>query len=52
MVTCNFTLSQCYLLRYGVRDMDGSAERILQAAMGTPEDHSIIFLAHNGPTGV
>lgn len=32
--------------------MDGSAERILQAAMGTPEDHSIIFLAHNGPTGV
>ncbi|PHT75386.1 hypothetical protein T459_18908 [Capsicum annuum] len=37
--------------RYGVRDMDGSAERILQAAMGTPEDHSIIFLAHNGPTG-
>ncbi|KAM3220968.1 putative protein isoform X1 [Capsicum annuum] len=38
--------------RYGVRDMDGSAERILQAAMGTPEDHSIIFLAHNGPTGL
>ncbi|KAK4374854.1 hypothetical protein RND71_005531 [Anisodus tanguticus] len=37
--------------RYGVRDMDGSAERILQAAMGTPEDHSIVFLAHNGPTG-
>ncbi|CAN4084424.1 unnamed protein product [Withania somnifera] len=38
--------------RYGVRDMDGSAERILQAAMGAPEDHSIIFLAHNGPTGL
>ncbi|KAK4369842.1 hypothetical protein RND71_009317 [Anisodus tanguticus] len=37
--------------RYGVSDMDGSAERILQAAMDTPEDHSIIFLAHNGPTG-
>ncbi|XP_009605944.1 uncharacterized protein [Nicotiana tomentosiformis] len=38
--------------RYGVHDMDRSAERILQAAMGTPEDHSLIFLAHNGPTGL
>nr|XP_019070233.1 uncharacterized protein LOC101258078 isoform X2 [Solanum lycopersicum] len=43
---------QLQLEWYGVRDMDGSAERILQAAMGTPEDHSIIFLAHNGPTGL
>ena len=32
--------------------MDGSAERIYQAAVGTPADHSVIFLAHNGPTGV
>ncbi|XP_047948212.1 uncharacterized protein LOC125194182 isoform X2 [Salvia hispanica] len=38
--------------RYGIHDMDGSAERIYQAAVGTPADHSVIFLAHNGPTGL
>ncbi|KAG6421184.1 hypothetical protein SASPL_117734 [Salvia splendens] len=38
--------------RYGIHDMDGSAERINQAAVGTPADHSVIFLAHNGPTGL
>lgn len=38
--------------RYGVHDMDGSAKRICEAALGAPEDHSIIFLAHNGPTGL
>ncbi|KAL3840700.1 hypothetical protein ACJIZ3_025291 [Penstemon smallii] len=38
--------------RYGVRDMDGSAERIYKAALGTPADHSVVFLAHNGPTGL
>lgn len=32
--------------------MDGSAKRIYEAALGTPADHSVIFLAHNGPTGV
>lgn len=32
--------------------MDESAERIYEAALGTPEEHSIIFLAHNGPTGL
>lgn len=32
--------------------MDGSATRIYNAALGTPEDHLVIFLAHNGPTGV
>lgn len=38
-------------LRYGVKDMDGSAKRIQKAALGTPEDHFLILLAHNGPTG-
>ncbi|KAL1563480.1 hypothetical protein AAHA92_05942 [Salvia divinorum] len=38
--------------RYGIHDMDGSAERIYQAAIGTPAGHSVIFLAHNGPTGL
>ncbi|KAK9275374.1 hypothetical protein L1049_022638 [Liquidambar formosana] len=38
--------------RYGVHDMDGSAKRICRAAVGTPEDHFVIILAHNGPTGL
>ncbi|KAJ6743031.1 hypothetical protein OIU85_017052 [Salix viminalis] len=38
--------------RYGVQDMDGSADRIYNAALGTPEDHMVILLAHNGPTGL
>ncbi|XP_008813672.1 uncharacterized protein LOC103724251 isoform X2 [Phoenix dactylifera] len=38
--------------RYGVNDMEGSAKKIHGAALGTPEGHSIIFLAHNGPTGL
>ncbi|KAJ1382396.1 putative protein phosphatase DevT-like [Sesbania bispinosa] len=38
--------------RYGVKDMDGSAKRIQKAALGTPEDHFLILLAHNGPTGL
>ncbi|KAF7152225.1 hypothetical protein RHSIM_Rhsim01G0042700 [Rhododendron simsii] len=38
--------------RYGVQDMDGSAKRIYEAALGAPEDHSVILLAHNGPTGL
>lgn len=37
--------------RYGVKDMDESAERIQKSALGTPEDHFLILLAHNGPTG-
>lgn len=32
--------------------MDASAKRIYEAALGTPEGHLVIFLAHNGPTGV
>ncbi|KAK4431836.1 hypothetical protein Salat_0945700 [Sesamum alatum] len=38
--------------RYGVHDMDESAKRIYEAALGTPADHSVIFLAHNGPSGL
>ncbi|KAL4654321.1 hypothetical protein ACB092_01G369800 [Castanea dentata] len=38
--------------RYGVQDMDGSARRICNAALGAPEDHFVILLAHNGPTGL
>ncbi|KAL5842037.1 hypothetical protein ACOSQ3_012640 [Xanthoceras sorbifolium] len=38
--------------RFGVQDMDGSAKRIYNAARGTPEDHLVILLAHNGPTGL
>ncbi|GAV79971.1 Metallophos domain-containing protein [Cephalotus follicularis] len=38
--------------RYGVKDMDGSAKRIYEAALGVPEDHLVILLAHNGPTGL
>jgi hypothetical protein len=41
-----------FSLRFGVEDMDGSAKRIYKAALGTPEGHLVIFLAHNGPTGV
>lgn len=38
--------------RYGVRNMDESAKRIYEAAIGTPEDHLIVNLAHNGPAGL
>ncbi|OAY46915.1 uncharacterized protein LOC110616941 isoform X3 [Manihot esculenta] len=38
--------------RYGIQDMDGSAVRIYNTALRTPENHLIIFLAHNGPTGL
>ncbi|CAH8366104.1 unnamed protein product [Eruca vesicaria subsp. sativa] len=40
------------LKRYGVRKMDESAGAICRAALGTPEDHFVIILAHNGPTGL
>uniref|UniRef100_A0A7C9DIW6 Calcineurin-like phosphoesterase domain-containing protein n=2 Tax=Opuntia streptacantha TaxID=393608 RepID=A0A7C9DIW6_OPUST len=39
-------------MRYGVHNMEESAERIYAASRGTPEDHFLIFLAHNGPTGL
>lgn len=38
--------------RYGVNDMEGSANKIYEAALGTPEGHFIVLLAHNGPTGL
>lgn len=38
--------------RYGVTNMDGSAKRIYKAAAGSPIDHLLIVLAHNGPTGL
>ncbi|XP_062078328.1 uncharacterized protein LOC133782899 [Humulus lupulus] len=38
--------------RYGVEDMDRSAKRICKAALSAPEDHLVILLAHNGPTGL
>lgn len=31
--------------------MDGSAKKIYKAALSAPEDHFVILLAHNGPTG-
>ncbi|KAF5956269.1 hypothetical protein HYC85_003494 [Camellia sinensis] len=37
---------------YGIHDIEGSAKRIYEATLGTPEGHLIIFLAHNGPTGL
>ncbi|XP_024313104.1 uncharacterized protein LOC100828474 isoform X2 [Brachypodium distachyon] len=38
--------------RYGVDNMAGSARKIYDAASGAPEEHSVILLAHNGPTGL
>uniref|UniRef100_A0ACD5ZTW2 Uncharacterized protein n=1 Tax=Avena sativa TaxID=4498 RepID=A0ACD5ZTW2_AVESA len=37
---------------YGVDDMAGSARKIYDSAAGAPEEHSVILLAHNGPTGL
>lgn len=31
--------------------MNASAGSICRAALGTPKDHGVIILAHNGPTG-
>lgn len=31
--------------------MNGSAKRICRAAAKAPTDQSLVFLAHNGPTG-
>uniref|UniRef100_A0A0D9WML7 Calcineurin-like phosphoesterase domain-containing protein n=1 Tax=Leersia perrieri TaxID=77586 RepID=A0A0D9WML7_9ORYZ len=41
-------LSKCY----GVNDMAESAKKIYDAAANAPEEHAIILLAHNGPTGL
>ncbi|KAL6861145.1 hypothetical protein ACP4OV_016845 [Aristida adscensionis] len=37
---------------YGVDNMAGSAKKIYDAATSAPEGHSVILLAHNGPTGL
>ncbi|KAI7728547.1 hypothetical protein M8C21_001065, partial [Ambrosia artemisiifolia] len=47
-----FFRKQLLAKRYGVHNMNESAKRISDAAMGTPKNHSIILLAHNGPTGL
>lgn len=36
------------LIRYGIHDMNESVKMIYQTALRTPEDHSVVFLAHNG----
>ncbi|CAA7407287.1 unnamed protein product [Spirodela intermedia] len=38
--------------RYGVKDMESSARKIFEAAVGAPAGHTLILLAHNGPTGL
>lgn len=38
--------------RYGVINMQESARRIYETALGAPEGHYIVFLAHNGPKGL
>ncbi|KAE8722729.1 hypothetical protein F3Y22_tig00013738pilonHSYRG00091 [Hibiscus syriacus] len=43
---------QLQLEWYGMQEMDDSAKRIYEAALGTPEDHLVILLAHNGPAGL
>lgn len=40
-----------FLRRYGVNDMEQSARKICKAATGTPEENTVVILAHNGPTG-
>uniref|UniRef100_A0A0E0L8M5 Calcineurin-like phosphoesterase domain-containing protein n=1 Tax=Oryza punctata TaxID=4537 RepID=A0A0E0L8M5_ORYPU len=37
---------------YGVNDMAESAKKIYDAAANAPEEHAVILLAHNGPTGL
>ena len=36
--------------RYGISNMDESSSRICHAAQETPDNNSVILLAHNGPT--
>ncbi|XP_028548262.1 uncharacterized protein LOC110098993 isoform X4 [Dendrobium catenatum] len=38
--------------RYGVRNLEESKKKIINAALGAPDGHSLIFLAHNGPSGL
>ncbi|KAK3010889.1 hypothetical protein RJ639_011614 [Escallonia herrerae] len=41
-----------FSVMYGVHNMAGSANKIYGAAVGAPEDHCLVLLAHNGPTGL
>ncbi|KAH9567151.1 hypothetical protein CY35_03G015800 [Sphagnum magellanicum] len=38
--------------RYAVRNLKESAEKITAAALQAPPEHSLVFLAHNGPAGL
>lgn len=38
--------------RYGVGNMNESVKKICEEALGTPKNHFIVLLAHNGPTGL
>lgn len=51
-VTGYLDQSFCHNGWYGVDDMSGSARKIYDAATAAPEEHSVILLAHNGPTGL
>jgi hypothetical protein len=51
VVTIDHLLLSKSPCRYGVNDMAGSAKKIYDAAAGSPEGHSVVLLAHNGPTG-
>ncbi|KAG0472358.1 hypothetical protein HPP92_016904 [Vanilla planifolia] len=48
------TLFRAKLLsqRYGVKSMEESKRKICEAASGTHEGHFLVFLAHNGPSGL
>ncbi|KAG0470813.1 hypothetical protein HPP92_017513 [Vanilla planifolia] len=48
------TLFRAKLLsqRYGVKSMKESKRKICEAASGTHEGHFLVFLAHNGPSGL
>ncbi|CAM6095593.1 unnamed protein product [Calypogeia fissa] len=38
--------------KWNIKNMKQSAERIIAQALEAPADHAIVFLAHNGPTGL
>ncbi|XP_021730036.1 uncharacterized protein LOC110697010 [Chenopodium quinoa] len=38
--------------RYGIHNMEESADQIYKAALRTPKENSIVLLSHNGPTGL
>ncbi|XP_020576004.1 uncharacterized protein LOC110021733 [Phalaenopsis equestris] len=38
--------------RYGVRNLEESKKKIINAALGAPDGHNLVFLAHNGPSGL